>query len=125
MSYFDLVVPTKDTVCYSWFIEKSVLLLFPLYVTGTTGTGKTIIANSTIKKMTDEGIIASLAMTFSAKTAALPTQLQIENRLQTQRKKGNTILMPPPGKKLVIFVDDINMPAVEQYGAQPPIELLR
>lgn len=73
MSYFDLVVPTKDTVCYSWFIEKSVLLLFPLYVTGTTGTGKTIIANSTIKKMTDEGIIASLAMTFSAKTAALPT----------------------------------------------------
>lgn len=52
-------------------------------------------------------------MTFSAKTSSLGTQQQIEAKLQTQRKNKRTILMPPPGKRLVIFVDDINMPATE------------
>lgn len=64
-------------------------------------------------------------MTFSAKTSSYNSQLQIEGKLASQRKQGQVILMPPPGKKLAIFVDDINMPLVETYGAQPPIELLR
>jgi dynein heavy chain, axonemal len=110
-------VPTKETFCYSTIIQRFVAELDPIFLTSPTGTGKTSIINEILRSSQQ----ASLSFTFTAQTSPAVAQLQFEGKLQNLRKQGSITLVPPPGKKFIYFIDDINMPAVEEYGAQPPI----
>ncbi|CAH0703555.1 unnamed protein product [Spodoptera exigua] len=120
--FFETLVPTIDTVRYGYLFEKLVSCGKPVMFTGNTGVGKTVIALETLNKMSLGGYYIPFILNFSAQTSSGRTQAVIESRLDKRPRKA---MGAPLGKKIIIFIDDVNMPRLDIYGAQPTIELLR
>uniref|UniRef100_A0A0G4I0U0 Uncharacterized protein n=1 Tax=Chromera velia CCMP2878 TaxID=1169474 RepID=A0A0G4I0U0_9ALVE len=121
-SYFSLLVPNIDTCRYAYLLDKQLASQHSVFLTGQTGIGKTAINAKLLEELKTRCSFLPIYMTFSAQSKALQTQLTIESKLF---KKSKTELGAPVNSQAIIFVDDVNMPMVETYGAQPPIELLR
>ncbi|CAM9165960.1 unnamed protein product, partial [Chrysoparadoxa australica] len=126
-SYFQMVVPTVDTTRFSYLFSRLISQNKPAFVTGMTGTGKTVMVQallSQLEPLPEDGGLGLLPVTinFSAQTSSRVTQAMMEGKLEKKRKN---LLGAPAGRKVVFFVDDVNMPIVEEYGAQAPVELVR
>lgn len=135
MPLFQVLVPTMDIVKYTFLTELlAIEAKKPIFLTGATGSGKSSLIHHLLRKHAGHtstgasvspgsGDVFPVVLHFSAQTSSLITQLSLESHLTKKRK---TMLGPPVNTLLaVIFVDDVNLPNVETYGAQPPIELLR
>ncbi len=121
LQFQDMIIPTIDSVRYTWLMDKLLTNDKHVLCIGPTGTGKSLVANEKVMRGMPESYLPFLVY-FSAQTDANQLQSIIDGRLEKHRKG---VYGPPRGKKFITFIDDMNMPAREQYGAQPPIELLR
>ncbi len=117
-----IVVPTIDTVRNEWNFEKLLTKGYHVMCTGETGTGKSVSIRSKLLSGMPQRFTSPISLNFSARTSANQTQDLIDAKLD-KRRKG--VVGPPLGMTTVVFVDDLNMPAKEEFGAQPPIEILR
>ncbi|CAK1542459.1 unnamed protein product [Leptosia nina] len=119
--FADIEVPTLDNVRSAAMLGYKVANYNHVICVGPTGTGKTVTITSKLSRGLHKKFICEF-LVFSARTSANQTQDVIDSKLE-RRRRG--VFGPPPTKRQVFFIDDLNMPALEVYGAQPPIELLR
>lgn len=116
-----ITVPTQETTGLSFWWKTLVELRVPLMFVGSSGSGKTAIMMGNLKKMDPDEKIYQV-VNFNYFTDARMVQKVLEGPLE---KKAGKNYGPPGQKKLIYFVDDINMPKLDPYMTQTPIALLR
>ncbi|XP_069857588.1 dynein axonemal heavy chain 2 isoform X5 [Dipodomys merriami] len=119
--FYKIMVPTIDTVRYNYLVSTLVANQNPVLLVGPVGTGKTSIAQSVLQSLPSSQW-SVLIVNMSAQTTSNNVQSIIESRVE-KRTKG--VYVPFGGKSMITFMDDLNMPAKDTFGSQPPLELIR
>lgn len=92
----------------------------PVLVCGGPGTGKTCSIGAFLRKNEESWERAEISMNHFVDSAEL--QLLMEESL---RKRSGRTYGPAGSRKLIYFIDDLNMPQADAYGTQTPLALLR
>eukprot|EP01063_Lacrimia_lanifica_P030850 TRINITY_DN4987_c0_g2_i1.p1 TRINITY_DN4987_c0_g2~~TRINITY_DN4987_c0_g2_i1.p1 ORF type:complete len:2545 (+),score=1014.20 TRINITY_DN4987_c0_g2_i1:819-7637(+) len=124
--FFELFVPTSDTVSVRTMQKLLCSVGRHVMLNGVTGVGKSAITSDFIFNDLNADDPSAQWQFFAAVMSAQTSSKNLQERMEGKlHKKRANLFGASPGKRLVFFVDDINMPKLETYGASPPIELLR
>lgn len=115
----EIIVKTGDIIKYNYCLNFAISQNLPIVLCGPTGTGKTILVKDFYSLKINHKEYGFQEIVFSSRTTCTQVQEQIESKLD---KRGNKYILGPKHiPKLIMFIDDLNMPVKEFYGAQPPI----
>lgn len=119
-----LLVPTIDTSRFGFLLEHGLMMGRGVFMSGVSGVGKSVSIEDTLRRM--EGTAGSVwnhqVYHLSGQTTCHVMQDTLETMLVHKRKNKYGAA---PGKRIVIFLDDVNLAEKDAYGVQSAIELLR
>ena len=119
-----LIIPTLDSVRLDRLLDLVTSVNEKALFVGGPGTAKTTVMKQFMARSDDEGAPAftQKAITFSSLTTPQTFQLSVE--ASVEKRSGKTY-GPPGQKKMIVFVDDISMPLMNDWGDQVTNEVVR
>ncbi|EKX36467.1 hypothetical protein GUITHDRAFT_97557 [Guillardia theta CCMP2712] len=118
--FFKLIVPTIDSIRNTSLLDVLIREHRDVIITGPVGCGKTTIIQQCLAQLPES--MTDLNIQFSAQTSSNRVQETIEASVE---KRTKDTYAPPANKKMIIFIDDMNMPQKDTFGSMPPLELLK
>lgn len=122
--FTSILIPTVDNTCLKYLITKFDKTTFNTLLTGEAGSGKTqnIFTYLGSKNTPDHDDYAINNINFSSATTMGILQQNVESFVE---KRQGLIYGPPNGRKGIVFIDEINIPLINEWGDQPTNELTR
>ncbi|AMD19130.1 HBR229Cp [Eremothecium sinecaudum] len=119
----EMIIPTMDTIRHEALLYDLLNAGRPLILCGPPGSGKTMTLYNTLKKSNRFDVIG---INFSKDTTVDSFLKTIEQHTTCSPTSRGIIMQPKGhGKQLVVFCDEINLPALDEYESQPVILFLR
>jgi len=119
--FAQLIIPTLDSVRFEKLLQLSYIVDKSSLLVGGAGTAKTSVIMQFMGKFNSEST-ATKTLTFSSVTTPMIFQTSLEGAVE--KRQGRTF-GPPGGKNMIVFVDDISMPSINDWGDQVTNEIVR
>lgn len=122
IDFANLLIPTMDSTRIIFNVSCiHSILKYPLLLVGGPGTAKTSTALMYFQSFNQDKMLLK-RVNFSSITSPRILQDGVESGLD---KRGGRTYGPANNKKMTIFIDDVSMPEINNWGDQPTNELTR